>query len=149
MGDWLPVSAVPELVASYLNDSSSPDAESTDRVEEVEDAPVLPKGIPQLPNTPASSQAYAGNEPMPPNYTTQAIIGIVLGTMCCTPVIAPAIVAIVHGSKIESLYNVGDFEGAREASAKAKYWWNIAVVALVVVILIWVVLGIIGILTEE
>ena len=85
---------------------------------------------------------------MPPDYTTQAIIGIVLGVMCCTPIAAPAVVAIFQGSKVKTLYAAGDYEGALEASGKAKRWCNITTIALAVAVIGWVLFMTIGAVSE-
>jgi hypothetical protein len=50
----------------------------------------------------------------PDNYMVWAILCTIL---CCTPL---GIVSIVYASKVNTLYNAGEYVGAYEASQKAK-----------------------------
>lgn len=86
---------------------------------------------------------------MPPSYTTQAIVALVLGALCCTPVAGLAVVALVHGSKVKHLFAAGDYAGAQEASDKAKKWCNITALALIAAIVIIGILFAIGAFTEQ
>jgi hypothetical protein len=58
-----------------------------------------------------------------PNYLVQAI----LVTLCCC--LPGGIAAIVYASKVNSLLDQGDYEGAVEASENAKKWCMISLVA--------------------
>ncbi len=54
--------------------------------------------------------------PMIPNYLVQAILVTVL---CCLPF---GIVAIVYAAQVNTKVQVGDIEGARDASKNARMW---------------------------
>ncbi len=54
--------------------------------------------------------------PAPPNHLVWAILTTV---MCCVPF---GIASIVYAARVDSLYNRGDYQGALEASNKAKTW---------------------------
>ena len=56
-----------------------------------------------------------------PNHLVWAILSTLF---CCLPL---GIVAIVHAAKVDGLRSAGDMAGAREASAKAKFWalWSL------------------------
>lgn len=66
----------------------------------------------------------------PKTYVTESIIVLVFTLCCCGGCIAciPAGVAINYASKVEKLYNLGDYAGALEASDKAKKWMIGAVI---------------------
>lgn len=65
-----------------------------------------------------------------PNYLAFSIIATVLATCLCCPLGLIGIVAIVFSSKVNTLLNQGDFDGARRASAQAKTWsWVAAALA--------------------
>lgn len=81
-----------------------------------------------------------GQRPMKPdNYLVWAILCTIL---CCLPL---GIVSIIYSSKVDGLYNSGDFAGAEDASKKAKNYamWGAIISAIVIVlyILLVVVLG--------
>ena len=63
-----------------------------------------------------------------PNYMIWSIISTILAFfVCCLsclsfPGIITGIVAIVFSTKVNTLLNQGDLEGARQASRKAKIW---------------------------
>ena len=81
-----------------------------------------------------------GQRPMKPdNYLVWAILCTIL---CCLPL---GIVSIIYSSKVDGLYNSGDYAGAEDASKKAKNYamWGaiISVIGVVLYILFIVVLG--------
>ena len=141
MDDWLPVSEIPELADRYLNNDEG-DAKSEEKIERVgkerEDSSPADEGkeetIERFSEVVAASSMSSSDE-MPPDYNVRAIVHLVLGVLCCTPIAIPAIMAIVQGAKVRSLYSAGDLTGAQEASAKAKRWCDVATAALVVVVI--------------
>ena len=64
-----------------------------------------------------------GDEVIPPNYLTQAI----LVTLCCGCV-PLGIVAIIQAARVNGLIAQGDYEGARRATESAKMWCIISFV---------------------
>ena len=62
-----------------------------------------------------------------PNYLVQAIVSTIC---CCLPA---GIVSIIFATQVNSKLKVGDIQGAMDASAKAKMWFIIAIVAGVIV----------------
>ena len=95
----------------------------------------------QQPNQqPPFQQPQYQQPPFQPNYAQgQRTI------FCCLPL---GIVSIVYSSKVDGLYNAGDFVGAQDAADKAKkfaMWGAIAaVIGIVLYILLIVVLGVAG-----
>jgi len=67
-----------------------------------------------------------GNQVRPNNYLVLSILATIF---CCWPLGIPA---ILQASKVNSKFSEGDYDGAKEASRKAKNWiiWS-AVVALI------------------
>lgn len=80
--------------------------------------------------------------PKPDNYLVWAILSTLL---CCLPL---GVVSIVYAAKVDGLYNSGDYDGAQDASNKAKnfaMWGAIAsAICLVIYFLAVVVLGVAG-----
>ena len=80
--------------------------------------------------------------PKPDNYLVWAILSTLL---CCLPL---GVVSIVYAAKVDGLYNSGDYDGAQDASNKAKNfatWGAIAsAICLVIYFLAVVVLGVAG-----
>lgn len=65
----------------------------------------------------------------PQNYTVPSIIATIGGFLfCCLLGLPAGIAAIVFGNKVDSLWNVGDYQGAQTASEKAKLWMTVAAV---------------------
>ena len=99
---------------------------------------------PQYQQPPYYQPNYAqGQRPMKPdNYLVWAILSTIF---CCLPL---GIVSIVYSSKVDGLYNAGDFVGAQDAADKAKkfaMWGAIAAaIGIVLYILLIVVLGVAG-----
>ncbi|MDT8346683.1 MAG: CD225/dispanin family protein [Flavobacteriaceae bacterium] len=56
----------------------------------------------------------------PSNYLVPSILATIF---CC---LIPGIVSIVYASKVNSLYDNGDYDGALKASRNAKTWFWIA-----------------------
>ena len=75
------------------------------------------------------------HEPIP-NHLAWSIIATVLATCLCCPLGLVGIVAIVFSSKVNSLLDRGDIEGARRASANAKTWCWVTT-ALAIIGLLW------------
>lgn len=63
----------------------------------------------------------------PDNYLVWAILSTLL---CCIPL---GVVSIVYSTKVDGLYNAGDYQGAQQASNNAKQWAIISAVAGIVV----------------
>ena len=76
--------------------------------------------------------------PKPDNHLVWAILS-------CLPL---GIVSIVYSSKVDGLYNSGDYHGAQDAANKAKNFaiWGAAagVIGVILYILLFVVLGTAG-----
>jgi len=155
MEDWLPVSQVSELADRFLKKAEESGAESDGAVETREDSPASSASssatdeVARRGSEPVFGGGSLSSEPMPPDYTSQAITGLILSILCCTPIAGFAIAAIVQGSKVKNLYVQGDYEGALEASAKAKRWCNITTGALVAAVVLFVVYIVIAMSLEQ
>jgi hypothetical protein len=82
------------------------------------------------------SYGYGTPHNMPPRPATHLVGAILTTLFCCLP---GGIVSIVYASKVDSLYRVGDFNGALRASSSAKFWMTISIVVGLVVGVIWAV----------
>src|SRR5690606_14587474 len=74
-----------------------------------------------VPPPPPPQNTVPVHEPIP-NHLAWSIIATVLATCLCCPLGLVGIVAIVFSSKVNSLLDRGDIDGARRASATAKTW---------------------------
>lgn len=82
--------------------------------------------------------AIGGMQPNVPNYLWQAIVA----TVCCCPPLG--IPAIVFAAQVNTKLATGDFQGAMEASRKAKIWSWVSFGAGLVGGIIWVILNAMG-----
>lgn len=69
-------------------------------------------------------------EPKPSNYLAISIITTIL---CCWPLGIPA---IINASKVNKLWDSGDYAGAQDASNKAKKWTIISAILGFIAIII-------------
>ena len=85
-----------------------------------------------------------GNQEFIPNHLVWAILSTLF---CCLPF---GIVSIVYASQVDGKRAAGDIAGAREASAKAKFWAmlsaGLALVPLALYLILVLFLGGLGIL---
>lgn len=66
------------------------------------------------------------------NSLPWAIVATVLATCLCCPLGLLGVVAIVYASKVTTLLNRGDLDGARQAAATAKIWcWVTTALAII------------------
>jgi hypothetical protein len=72
--------------------------------------------------------------PPPPNHLVWAILTTIF---CCQ---ITGIVAIVYAAQVDSKYSSGDYNGAVDASNKAKLWSVVSAVTLLVIILLYLLL---------
>jgi hypothetical protein len=73
-----------------------------------------------------------------PNYLVWSILTTLL---CCLPI---GVVAIVYSTQVNSKLQIGDYQGAVEASGKAKMWCMISAGLGVAVSVLWIIFAIIG-----
>ena len=106
----------------------------------------IPQPIPQPtynhpPNNPNYNNPYASNtnlnKPYPPK--TWMLEAILVTLFCCLPF---GIVGIVFASKVNNLYAMGDYDGAKRASDNAKTWTLIAFFAGILIWLSYIIITI-------
>jgi hypothetical protein len=118
---WKPAGSLPEL--SYLfSPSSSP--------------PPPPFGNPSSPPPPGNSSN--GYQQKPDNLLVWSILATIF---CCWPAGIPA---IVYSNKVDKLWNMHDYTGAREAVEKAKMWCFISLGGAVIFFALFILIGIAG-----
>jgi hypothetical protein len=128
MGDWKKAGEVPELYQLYSSVTPPP----------------VPPTYASAPQGSAYSQNQGTRQAPPKNWLVESIL---VTLFCCLPF---GIVGIVHASKVESLFNRGDFDGAADASQKAKkwttlgFWIGLAVGALYIIFYILGAAAVIG-----
>ncbi|MFD5867850.1 CD225/dispanin family protein [Corynebacterium sp. NPDC060344] len=72
-------------------------------------------------------QGPAGQKPQ--NFLVPSIFATIGGFLfCCLLGLPSGIAAIIYGNKVDSLWNMGDYQGAQDASNKAKTWMIVTAV---------------------
>lgn len=131
MADWAEASALPELASFFAAAKAAPAYG--------QQPPYQPYNQQPPYHQPASN--YGGNQgygmpPCPNNYLVWSILVTIL---CC---LVGGIVALVYSSKVQTLYQQGDYDGALRASNNAKNWCiGSAVVSVVANIFIFFIYG--------
>jgi|LSQX01.3.fsa_nt_gb hypothetical protein len=89
------------------------------------------------------SQPYNVNNQQPPK--TWLVESILATLFCCLPF---GIVGIINASKVESRFNMGDFDGANKASAEAGKWTKLGFWIGIVFGVLYMILMAIGVASE-
>lgn len=95
-----------------------------------------------------SNQTAAGPEPLVRHQqgekpSTSLVLSIIVTILCCLPF---GIIGIIYASKVDSCWNAGNFDEARENSRKAKTWALVGLVLGFVTYLIYILLIFLGVL---
>jgi hypothetical protein len=78
---------------------------------------------PSARGSPSAEPSVQDYEAVPPKYLPWSIVLLVLSVICCFLTGLPgSIVALVYGSKVDSLMSQGKKREAWQASKTAKYW---------------------------
>lgn len=130
MADWQRAGAVDELKAYLGNDANG----------------ATPPPTPGAPGTAGTANGAPYDNvchsmgsgtpnqsmPCPPSNLVWAVVSTIL---CCLPT---GIVAIVYACKVDNLYLMGDYQGAVEASNKARNWAIGGLIASVVFYFVYI-----------
>ena len=124
MAEWKPLSQVPELVPPEGPIPAERGATDPSWQQPGQGSAAAGGNIP-LPQPPAYHGHYAA--PQIPSHMTASIVSLVLWcvsiVIICFPVGLPcAIVALVYGTKVDSLRAQGNLVSAQAASGSAKVW---------------------------
>lgn len=95
-----------------------------------------------------SNQTAAGPDPLVRHQqgekpSTYLVLSIIVTILCCLPF---GIIGIIYASKVDSCWNAGNFDDARENSRKAKTWALAGLVLGFVTYLIYILLIFLGVL---
>lgn len=130
MADWQRAGAVDELKAYLDNDANGatppPTPGTAGTAGTASGAPYDNAYHSMGSGTPNQSM------PCPPSNLVWAIVSTIL---CCLPT---GIVAIVYACKVDNLYLMGDYQGAVEASNKARNWAIGGLIASVVFYFVYI-----------
>ncbi len=114
MPNWVSAGTVPELASVISSQFSTP---------------------PPSYSTPQSQPRY-GSPSVPRKPDTYLVWAILSTILCCLPF---GIVSIVYASKVDSYFTAGDYDGAENASRKAKNWAIWAAVSGLVFAILYIV----------
>ncbi len=141
MVDWVEAGTMPEL--NYLFDSKIPVPQE---VKQPEQKPPQPTTVysqqpqqqnrPNPQNKPDSQVNLNGILPMPKQWLVESIL---LTIFCCSPI---SLVGIFYAGRVETLYRNNDYEGAMDASKKAKQWTLAGLLFLPAVFVFFTFIGI-------
>lgn len=130
MADWQRADAVDELKAYFNNDANGatppPTPGTAGTAGTASGAPYDNVCHSMGSGTPNQSM------PCPPSNLVWAIVSTIL---CCLPT---GIVAIVYACKVDNLYLMGNYQGAVEASNKARNWAIGGLIASVVFYFVYI-----------
>ena len=131
MANWMPVGQVPELQRFFLS-TPYPNPNM---------GPTQPSI--QYPTSYPSSNPIPNQNPFPTMSKPDSnLIWAILATLlCCWPM---GIYAIVCATKVDKLYNSGDYAGAQQASDDAKKWAMYSAIAGIVIFIIAFISGLAG-----
>ena len=77
----------------------------------------------------------------PQNFMAPSVFATIGGfVFCCLLGLATGIAALVFANKVDTLWNMGDYQGAQAASDKAKLWMNITVILAVIGLFVSIIL---------
>ncbi len=127
MADWQRAGAVDELKAYFGNDANGATPPPTPGAAGTANGATYDNVYHSMGSgTPNQSM------PCPPSNLVWAIVSTIL---CCLPT---GIVAIVYACKVDNLYLMGDYQGAVEASNKARNWAIGGLIASVVFYFVYI-----------
>lgn len=141
MGDWVPAGKVAELQSLFPFD---PPQIPTGADDPFQDKNAYNQGGYANQAGGQGQQGYGAPYtnpaqnmgPKPKNWLVESILVLLL---CCWPLAIPG---LIQATKVDSKYNSGDYEGALEASEKAKKWVLASfIVGLVVVVIYAIVIA--------
>lgn len=93
---------------------------------------------------PPYAGAQQGGTPAGPPPSNNLVWAILTTIFCCLPF---GIVSIVQAAKVNSLWAQGQTDAAQQTADSAKKWAIIAAIVGVVWIVLWVVLGLAGVIS--
>lgn len=133
MADWQRAGAVDELKAYLDNDANDANGATPPPTPGAAGTASTASGAP-YDNVYHSMGSGTPNQsmPCPPSNLVWAIVSTIL---CCLPT---GIVAIVYACKVDNLYLMGDYQGAVEASHKARNWAIGGLIASVVFYFVYI-----------
>ena len=98
--------------------------------------PALPPRVPP-PITGVAVTMTTPPEIKPPKPKSYLFSAILATLFCCFPL---GIVAIIFAIQVDGKYHAGDYQGAKNSSAKAKLFCNISAVIAFVLIVIYIII---------
>lgn len=101
-----------------------------------------PQPEPQTAPQPEYVQPEVKPQPTMPKPNSYLALSILATIFCCLPFGIPA---IVFSAKVDNLWNSGDYQGAQDASRKARNWMLVSAILGFVVIASYFVLIILGV----
>ena len=110
-------------------------------------APVQPETQPQEPQPTAQQpqQQPVQQQPAGPKPRNFLALSILATLFCCLPFGIPA---IIFAAQVDSNWNAGRYQEARDASRKAKTWMLVSVILGALIVIAYIALIIVGVAKE-
>lgn len=139
MTDWQSAGSIPELSTLFTPVPPPPQAAPA----HASPPPNMPRQAFQPPQSQQQSGAYQqGNTGMPAQPKKWLVESILVTIFCCLPF---GIIGIVNALRVENRYQLGDYNGAMEASKNAGKWVKIAIATGLFFVLVYVILILAGV----
>jgi len=122
IGDWKKISEIPGFYTQTLTPTPTPYYNTGTTTKNPHPQPPL----------------YQPTNSLPKTWLVESIL---VTLFCCLPL---GIAGIVNAAKVESRFNSGDYNGAKEASDDAKKWVSWSFGLGIVIIIIYFIAGVAG-----
>ena len=142
MAQWTPAAQVSELQSLFAQPAPQPAPQAPQPPQSAPQAP-QPAYAPQPAAQPApQSVVYVQtgtngpSQPMMPKPGNNMLMAVLTTIFCCLPL---GIAGIIYASKVDSLYNAGDYAGAVAAAKSARTWCLVGIIGGFVFTLIYLI----------
>lgn len=123
MPQWAPAGQVPELKSFFPAAPPSPSY-------------AMPQQAPQS-MVYAQTNVPGTNQPTMPKPGNNMVLAVLTTVLCCLPL---GVVSIIYASKVDSLYNAGDYDGAVSAAKSARTWALVGLIGGIVISILYLLI---------
>ena len=148
MANWQAAGEIPELASFFAAKQMQPGTPAQPQMQPQAQPQVQPQTMNinnfQQTQQPMNTQPpfqQPNNQQMPPQPDNYLVWAILVTVRCCLPL---GVASIIYSVKVGSLYAQGDYNGAVDASQKAKKFAMIGGIGGLVFIIIYVIFAVIA-----
>lgn len=129
MPQWAPASQVPELQPLF---SAAPPTPSYAMPQQAPPASPAPQSMVY-----AQTNVPGTNQPTMPKPGNNMLLAVLTTVLCCLPL---GVVSIIYASKVDNLYNAGDYAGAVSAAKSARTWALVGLIGGIVISILYLLI---------